>query len=61
MLPEYAVRLRNAVFNGQSSDQTELFSENENIIVNNDYNISFQFLKSCFFFIRMKNILSIVH
>jgi hypothetical protein len=51
MLPEYAVRLRNAVFNGQSSDQTELFSENENIIVNNDYNISFRFLKSCFLFL----------
>lgn len=44
MLPEYAIRLTNAVGNGQSSDQTKIFSDDEIILVNN----------KTFFFIRSK-------
>ncbi len=35
MLPECAVRLRNAVVNGQSAEETKLFSDDEIIVVNN--------------------------
>jgi len=36
MLPECALRLRDAIINGQRSDQTKLFSENE-IILNQEF------------------------
>ena len=45
MLPEYALRLRDAVCDGQSANQTKLFSSNEILYVN----IFFRFLNSSFF------------
>jgi hypothetical protein len=38
MLPECALRLKNAILNGQLPDQTKLFSDNEIIFVNNNNN-----------------------
>jgi hypothetical protein len=46
MLPECALRLKEAIINGQSPDQTILFSDNEIILVNNN----FLFYFSKFFF-----------
>jgi len=47
MLPECALRLKKAVVNGQSPDETKLFSEDEIIrVINNNKNL---FLKKMFF------------
>jgi hypothetical protein len=57
MLPECAVRLRDAIVKDQSADKTTLFSENEIILVRIFFRVFF--IKLVFF--RIKNFLSIVH
>jgi hypothetical protein len=57
MLPECAVRLRDAIVKDQSADQTTLFSENEIILVR----IFFRIFLSNLYFFRIKNFLSIAH
>ncbi len=49
MLPECAVRLRNAVVNGQSAEETKLFSDDEIIVVNNHKHNCFSPIQICFF------------
>jgi len=59
MLPECAIRLRNAVVNGQSAEETKLFSDDEIIVVNNHKHDCFSPDPNLFLF-RIKTILSIV-
>ncbi len=49
MLPECAVRLRNAVVNGQSAEETKLFSDDEIIVVNNHKHDCFSPIQISFF------------
>ena len=60
MLPECALRLRDAIFHSQSTIQTEIFSENEIIRVNISFS-SPEKKTNLLYIFRTKNILSIVH